>query len=238
MASPKPKIEEIPMAVTSLRQSLGEKFILIGGAGLVCLGSERITSDIDLLFSSESVARVALTLDQTQGVTRRAGAIYSRGGGTEFPVDILERIIGDKTYQDLEPFTVTILGGIRTLDYPISLGIKIRCWYMRSETGPGLLKKESDLMDIAFICNKMQGMGRVVGAAEAKAIPIGCYNMLLAKTDLERNGKLEVFLAVGGDKFQVPWEDDTEEQREYYMMEMASEEENDAEEAEGGDAIE
>jgi len=109
---------------------------------------------------------------------------------------------------------------------------------MRSETGPGLLKKESDLMDIVFICNKMQGMGRVVDAVEAKAIPIGCYNMLLAKTDLERNGKLEVFLAVGGDKFQVPWEDDTEEQREYYMMEMASEEEDDAEEAEGGDAIE
>ena len=69
-------------------------------------------------------------------------------------------------------------------------------------------------MDIMFICYKMQEMGRVVNSAEAKAIPIGCYNMLLAKMHLERNGKLEAFLAVGGHKFQVPWEEATEEQRE------------------------
>ncbi|PWW63657.1 hypothetical protein C7212DRAFT_339835 [Tuber magnatum] len=45
--------------------------------------------------------------------------------------------------------------------------------------------------------------------------------MQLVKDALEHMGTLDLFLSVGGNKFQVPWEEDTDEQREYYTLLMA-----------------
>ncbi|PUU80875.1 hypothetical protein B9Z19DRAFT_1191536 [Tuber borchii] len=217
------KLSEIVTAVANLQRSLGENFILVGGASLVCQGSERVTSDVDLLLPGASIPRLAYTLTQSS-VTRRAGVIYSIVEESEFPVDILEKVIGEKTYEDLEPFTITIFDEIKTLDFPIALGIKIRCWFLRDEETPlGIQKQESDLVDIGFICERMEQAGKVVDDMVAKAIPISCYNMQLVKDCLKDTGSLALFLSVGGHKFQVPWEEDSEEQRGYYMEMMADE---------------
>ncbi|CUS13317.1 unnamed protein product [Tuber aestivum] len=162
------KLAMVMTATANLDRAFGEKYILIGGASLICQGSQRVTMDLDVLVPAECIDRVAFTLTQSQDVTRRAGVVYSRAGEAEFPVDILPQIIGDKSFEDLEPFTITILGGIKTLDLPISLGIKIRCWFMRNdEVEPGLRKQISDLEDIDFICNQMQKTNRVVNNALA-----------------------------------------------------------------------
>ncbi|PUU80859.1 hypothetical protein B9Z19DRAFT_678509 [Tuber borchii] len=216
-------LHEVVTAVANLEKSLGEKFILVGGAALVCQGSQRVTSDVDLLLPSGSIPRLAL-LPQSPEVTHRGGVIYSNTGKYEFPVDILQHVPGEKTYEDLEPFTITISGKVKALDFPIALGIKIRCWYLRNDETPnGIQKKESDLVDIDFICRMMEQAGRVVDDVVAKVIPIGCYNMQLVKDRLEKDGKLARFLSVGGHKFQVPWEEDSEDQREFYLELIADE---------------
>ncbi|RPA90266.1 hypothetical protein L873DRAFT_1795580 [Choiromyces venosus 120613-1] len=71
----------------------------------------------------------------------------------------------------------------------------------------------------------MKQAGQMVHDNVAKVIPIGCYNMLLVKDSLEGVGKLALFLSVDGQKFQVPWEEDTDEQREYFVLMTAGEEE-------------
>jgi len=106
------------------------------------------------------------------------------------------------------------------LDFPISLGVKIRCWFLRSDSEQGIQKQESDLEDIDFICKEMEKTGRVVDDVVAKVIPISCYNMQLVKDSLEA-GNLDRFPAIGGNKFQVPWDEDTEDQRECYTILMA-----------------
>jgi len=215
----------IATAVANLHRSLEEKFILVGGAALVCQGSTRITKDVDLLLPSAPISHPAFTLDHPPEVTRRDGVIYTKAGETEFPVDILRSVIGDKTYEDLEPFTTTILDGVKALDLPIALGIKIRCWYMRGDDDHGLRKQRSDLEDIAFISRRMRETGKVVDNVVAKAIPVGCYSMQLVKYSLEVAGCLDQFLVVGGDRFQVSWEDDSEDQREWYTLLIADQEE-------------
>ena len=219
------KLSEVVTAVVNLHRSLGEKFILVGGASLVCQGSERTTSDIDLLLPGASIPRLAFIPLHPPDVIRRAGVIYSKVGESEFPVDILQKVIGEMTYEDLEPFTITIFDEIRTLDFPIALGIKIRCWFLRNDSASGILKQESDLSDIGFICQRMKQAGKMIDDVVAKAIPIGCYNMKLVEDGLEDAGNLALFLSVGGHKFQVPWEEDTEDQRECYMLMVADEEE-------------
>ncbi|PUU75510.1 hypothetical protein B9Z19DRAFT_1131166 [Tuber borchii] len=189
------RLSEVVTAVVNLERSLGENFILVGGASLVCQGSERVTSDVDLLLPGASIPRLAHSLTQSPEVVRRAGVIYSTAGGSEFPVDILE-----------------------------TLGIKIRCCFLHNDETPGGIQKQaSDLVDITFICDKMKLPGKVVDDEVAKAILIGCFNMQLVKDRLKEMGSLALFLSVGGDKFQVPWEEDSEEQHEYYLELIADE---------------
>ena len=58
-----------------------------------------------------------------------------------------------------------------------------------------------------------------------KVTLIGCYNMQLVKDSLQDIGGLDRFLTVGGNKFQVPWDEDTDDQRECYTILMDNEEE-------------
>ena len=69
---------------------------------------------------------------------------------------------------------------------------------------------------------------RVVDNVVAKAVPIGCYNMQLVKEGLREIESLTIFLSVDGDKFQVPWEEDSEDQRECYLLMIEGEEEAEA----------
>lgn len=130
-------------------------------------------------------------------LTYRVGLVYSRADQTEFPVDILDRIIGYCSFQDLEPFTITILGGIKIPKLPISLEIIILCWFILNiEDESGQCKQLSDLDDIGFICTKMQKINMIVESAMAKVIPVGCYNMGLIKDALGQVGTLDLFLSL------------------------------------------
>ncbi|KAG0138698.1 hypothetical protein HOY82DRAFT_595173 [Tuber indicum] len=121
------KLNEIVRAVINFDYSLREKYILIGGVSLACQGSTRITKDVDILLPCPVVMGFGFALVESPEVTRRGGVIYSKAGESEYPVDILPEVMQQKTFEDIEPFTVTILDGVKTLDFPIALGIKIQC---------------------------------------------------------------------------------------------------------------
>jgi len=119
------RLATVMTAVANLSRAFGEKYILISGASLVCQGSQHVTMDLDVVVPIECIDLIAFTLTLSQDVTHRAGVVYSRAGETEFPVDILHRIISGRSFEDLKPFTITILGGIKILNVRISLGINI-----------------------------------------------------------------------------------------------------------------
>ncbi|PUU75509.1 hypothetical protein B9Z19DRAFT_1131165 [Tuber borchii] len=74
---------------------------------------------------------------------------------------------------DLDPENIPALGEIKTSGCPIALGIKIRCWFLRNgETPLGIQKQELDLVDIGFICEKIEQAGKVVDDVVAKETTI------------------------------------------------------------------
>ncbi|RPA90267.1 hypothetical protein L873DRAFT_1718583 [Choiromyces venosus 120613-1] len=111
---PESKVGDVVTAVSNLCKSLGGKYILIGGASLACLGSRRVTSDIDILLPAASIPHLVSSLTLSQDVTYRTGVIYTRGGMSEFSVDVLEKVVDDRTFEDLDPFTITIHDGVKT----------------------------------------------------------------------------------------------------------------------------
>ncbi|RPA98085.1 hypothetical protein L873DRAFT_1808653 [Choiromyces venosus 120613-1] len=69
------KLGEVVTAIVNLDRLWGEKYILIGGASLICQGSQQVTMDLDVLVPGESIARIAFTLTESQNVTCRAGVV-------------------------------------------------------------------------------------------------------------------------------------------------------------------
>ncbi|KAG0138723.1 hypothetical protein HOY82DRAFT_2445 [Tuber indicum] len=93
------------------------------------------------------------------------------------------------------------------------------------EVEEGRRKEMSDIMDVVFIRARMQQLGKRVDTMVANAVRVGCYTMQLVKDTSERKGYLTLFLPVGGDRFQVAWEDDTDDKREFYTLLTANEDE-------------
>src|SRR5271170_783142 len=57
--------------------------------------------------------------------------------------------VDNKTFDDLIRHTA-IIGGNTMLTLSMSLGVKLRCWYLRQDDENGLSKK-SDLLDVVFV---------------------------------------------------------------------------------------
>ena len=113
-------------------------------------------------------------------------SFYSPGS---LKLDILTEIIDHKTFDDLISHTV-IIGDNIMLTLPMSLGVKLRCWYLRQEDENGVAKKISDLRDILFVARKMKGAGIEVdhiSAAAAEAKTEESAILLLARNGHHQN---------------------------------------------------
>jgi hypothetical protein len=74
----------------------------------------------------------------------------SSSGPRPLKLDILTKIIDNKTFDDLIRHTA-IIGGNTVLTLSMSLGVKLRCWYLRQDDENGLSKKRSDLLDVQLL---------------------------------------------------------------------------------------
>lgn len=173
------------------------EFILIGGGSLILHGSHRVTSDLDILVPEET--RITLS---------KIGDVH---------IDKLTMAVQCVVFNTLKRFSL-IKNGIWIPSLALSLGLKIRCWYLRNEDTQGERKKLTDMFDIRFLAGRMRDEGKVVSTEEAAAVPVNCYNMLLVVTELHDLNSLETFDHIGGRNFEVDWAENTEAQIENYLL--------------------
>ncbi|KAN0067926.1 hypothetical protein V8E54_013854 [Elaphomyces granulatus] len=89
-----------------------------------------------------------------------ASMVKRQSKRTTNPENIITDIGGGKGYEDLLRQTADVSGNlIPTLS--MSLGIKLRCWYLRSDDDYGLAKRVSDLQDVIFVATLMRGNAAV-----------------------------------------------------------------------------
>jgi len=150
---------------------------------------------------------------------RKDGALFikpssSVSGSGSVKLDILTQIIDDKTFDDLIHHTITISGNIM-LTLPTSLGVKLRCWYLRQEDENGVIKKRSDLHDIVFVARMMRGEGIQVDHNTAATLKISHYNLLLIRLELDERD-VELLRAISCSRFLKKYDENTLDEREYY----------------------
>jgi hypothetical protein len=101
------------------------------------------------------------------------------------------------------------------LTLSMSLGVKLRCWYLRQDDENGQSKKKSDLLDVVFVARKMKREGIEVDHNSAAALKITHYNLLLIRLELgERD--VELLRAVGCSRFLKKYDENSVDQKEYY----------------------
>lgn len=220
MASPANK--NVLSCVNTVTKNFRGEFILIGGASMVKRHCDRTTTDVDVLVpTSTNLDLLYQQLVETPWFFREGGKIFIKPSGSvdnPFPrplqIDILTAAVDDIRYDDLIPQTVTVDGNLM-LSLSMSLGVKLRCWYLRVENVNSMSKQRSDLEDVVFLSNLMRRQGLGVDPGAAAVLKISHYNLLLIRLEL-LDEQIETIRLVGCNRFLRKYEDDSPEQREYY----------------------
>jgi len=222
MASPANK--NVLSCVNTVTEKFQGEFILIGGASMVIRQCDRTTTDVDVLVPmSTNLDVLYQQLLETTWFFREDGKIFIKPSrpvsmDNPFPrplqIDILTAAVDDIRYDDLIPQTVVVDGNLM-LSLSMSLGVKLRCWYLRVENVNSMSKQRSDLEDIVFLSSLMRKQGLEVDPGAAAVLKISHYNLLLIRLEL-LDEQIETIRLVGCNRFLRKYEDDSPEQREYY----------------------
>jgi hypothetical protein len=149
--------ENILACVTTINSKFPETFILVGGASMVKRRCNRTTSDVDVLVPpSTNMNQLRQQLIDTTWFFSDEGVLFVKPSSSmdnpllrPIKVDILTDIVQGTGFNDLIHHTTTVSGNLMpTLS--MSLGIKLKCWYLRAEDQNGLDKKKTDMEDVLF----------------------------------------------------------------------------------------
>jgi hypothetical protein len=213
--------ENVMDCVKTVNMNFPCSFILVGGASMIKLRSGRSTKDVDVLVpASTDMHKLVRQLTDSGWFYLEDGVLFvkpsSSPSGQSLTFDILTEIVDHKTYDDLIRHTV-ITGGNIMMTLPVSLGVKLKCWYLRQEDENGMRKKRSDLQDIVFLARKMKGEGIEVDHDSAAVLKICHYNLLLIRLELEKRD-VELLQAVGCSRFLKKYDENTSDQKELYEV--------------------
>jgi hypothetical protein len=132
--------------------------------------------------------------------------------------DLMSDIINTLTYEKLLPHTTFVADfGVLVPTLSMSLGIKLKTWYLRSESCAGNNKDQSDLSDIVFLAGRLRERGERVADGAAETVKITHYNLLLIRLEAGED-VAAVLAAVGATKFLEPWAQQSEDAQQYYVM--------------------
>src|SRR2546421_3085571 len=92
-------------------------------------------------------------------------------------IDILTDIVSGIGYNDAVCHTDSNLIPLLSM----SLGVKLRCWYLRAEDENGRAKQKIDLQDVVFLATSMRKRGIQVDSSAAAKVKICHYNLLLVR---------------------------------------------------------
>ena len=214
--------ENILACLDTINAKFPVTFILIGGASMVKRHIDRTTSDIDVLVPlSTNIRQLRQQLIDTTWFFSDGGVLFVKPSGSmdnplprPVKVDILTDIVDGKGFNDLIHHTTNVNGNLM-LTLPMSLGVKLKCWYLRQEDENGMHKKGTDMQDIFFLADLMRNYGIQVDSRSAAELKICHYNLLLIRLE-SADHDVELLRSVGCSKFLREYEDNTPEQRELY----------------------
>ncbi|CAK7227195.1 hypothetical protein SCUCBS95973_006461 [Sporothrix curviconia] len=204
--------------LAAIQQHVNVPFILVGGAGGIMAGSQRTTSDIDLLLPTS----VGLTQLQEQILGIKG---FSAPGGKlaytsarHMTIDFLTSVPGEKTYEELQHH-VFLQDNTNLLNFDVALAIKLHCYGLRQDDANGMKKQASDLRDVGWLSAAMAARGETISAGVIDHFKIGHYRMLIVRfgcRDLRLPDVIPSLVAVGASNLVCPWDEDTDEQKEYF----------------------
>ncbi|KAK2750067.1 hypothetical protein FQN57_004559 [Myotisia sp. PD_48] len=190
------RAECISLCVENVRRCLKDKFILIGGASMMFLGSQRATNDIDILVSSKDVATTYSSLIADKAFSNENGQIRFRHAEFSPTLDILTLAVEMVTFEHASQHSISINQiRIPRLDY--SLGMKIQCFYLRQDDENGVSKRKSDLEDIKYLCKLMDEKSEQISDECGNYFKFGHYHLLLLRQELGEN-YTAIFIRIGG----------------------------------------
>jgi hypothetical protein len=183
--------------------------------------STRTTNDIDMLVPpSTDISQLRQQLIDTTWFFSDGGVLFVKPLRSvhnpilrPMKVDILTDIVQGKGFNDLIHHTTNV-GGNLMLTLSMSLGVKLKCWYLRAEDENGMKKKETDMRDILFLANLMRSHGIRVDSSAAVELKICHYNLLLIREVADTH--VELLRSVGCSKFLQKYEDNTQDQKDLY----------------------
>ena len=204
------KNKAIRSCVERLRSCLKDRFILIGGASLLLLGSQRATNDVDILVpSDEDVPALVSFLAADKSFSNEGGHLQFQHPDFSPSLDILTIAVERMTFEQAHPHCLTIKE-VKVPKPDYSLAMKVQCFYLRQDDENGEKKRASDLRDIEFLLSEMVKRSEFVSDACAHKFKFGHYHLLELRQELGA----EHFIRVGGRKFMLPWDQNSEAQKE------------------------
>ena len=194
----------------------GNDFILVGGAGGILSGSFRTTSDLDLLLAANvDPIRFQEQILGIDGFTAPDGSLTFRGP-ISMTIDLLKNTVLEKTYEDIREHTF-LDGGMALLNPDVALAIKLHCFHRRADDENGERKRKTDFQDITRLSTLMAKSEPrlVISDRVAGMFKIGHYHLLLVRLEASHD-IIANLVAAGVKKMLCPWDEDTEDQREYF----------------------
>ena len=123
------------------------RFILVGGAATLWLGSERSTTDVDILIDS-GISLIPTVSKTDKLVIEGSEMWYKPGGIFNVKIDVQRNIV-EENYQTLDPNTVEV-NGVKVLTPEYALALRVFCFHRRGEGYHYDLKRYSDIIERIF----------------------------------------------------------------------------------------
>ncbi|MCJ1356325.1 MAG: hypothetical protein MMC33_006320 [Icmadophila ericetorum] len=202
-------------------------YILVGGGSVILYGSMRCTNDLGILVpETTDIGALTEALAAIDAFTLAAGALSFTTPAFYTPdpinpdrkpspvgLDLLRHVPHQATYEEYisKYMHMVATDNTKVMTLPIALDRKLACRYKRQEDANGIRKEASD---------PMLARGMIVDDESAKAVKISHYNLLLLGFNCNEE-EVDVLRRVGCSKFLRPYEEDTNDQREFYEIEGA-----------------
>ncbi|KAJ6178193.1 hypothetical protein N7519_008654 [Penicillium mononematosum] len=145
---------------------------------MLLLGSQRPTSDVDILVpNSEDLAALLSLISTDEAFSNENGQLGFKHSAFLPSLDMLTIAIQRITFEQANPHCFTPKEAkIRKPGY--SVAMKVQCFYLREDDENGYKKRESDITDIRFLCNQMLQKSEFVSDDCANKFKFGHYHLL------------------------------------------------------------
>ncbi|KAJ5943723.1 hypothetical protein N7516_003891 [Penicillium verrucosum] len=167
----------------------------------------RVTQDDDILVRDPAILHDLKNLGDFKLVE---GKLHYKSALIDFLTTVVETL----SYEEVKQAeAVESIQGLRFLKPDFALAAK--------EDEYGICKRHSDLQDAIFWARKLEEAGQQISDACAKLLPVSYYQVVMIGMWMDPED-FQKLVHVGLRKLLLPWEENSAEQREYYLWSAES----------------